>query len=83
MPPLATEDILKEEIEIKINELGILAENNKALILTEVDLQCLLYKKLSEINYLSELTETDDGYFTNKIHTEVSWLGATLKTLNL
>lgn len=29
--------------------------------------------KLSEIDYLSEISQTNDGFLTNKIHTEISW----------
>lgn len=64
---------LKNQIEEKIDELYNLAYENKALILTEVDLQCQLYMKLSEINLLNDISETDDGFTTNKIHTEISW----------
>jgi len=71
--PLATNDNLKHGIEIKIQNLFHEAHLNKALILTETDLQCQLYMKLNEINVLSEITDTDDGFLTNKIHTEISW----------
>ena len=71
--PLALIPNLKENIETKIEELADHAYEQKALILTETDLQCLLYKKLYEIDYLSEISETEDGYITNKIHTEISW----------
>ena len=64
---------LKDKIENKINELSLISINNKALILTETDLQCQLYNKLNEIKELSELSQTDDGFMTNKIHTEISW----------
>ena len=60
-------------IENKIQELFHLSQINKALILTETDLQCQLYMKLNEINYLAEISQTDDGFLTNKIHTEISW----------
>lgn len=71
--PLATNNELKNYIELKIGELYNEAFNNKALILTETDLQCQLYKKLSEIDYLNELSITNDHFYTNKIHTEISW----------
>jgi hypothetical protein len=71
--PLATDVNLKNTIEIKVEELFNLAEVNKALILTETDLQCHLYMKLNEINKLSEISYTNDGFLTNKIHTEISW----------
>jgi len=71
--PLASNNNLKNEIETKIQELFNATEINKALILTETDLQCHLYIKLSEIDYLSEVSQTNDGFLTNKIHTEISW----------
>ncbi len=71
--PLATDINLKNTIEMKVHELFELSEVNKALILTETDLQCHLYMKLNEINDLSEISQTDDGFLTNKIHTEISW----------
>ena len=71
--PLATNNNLKNAIENKIQELFDLSQINKALILTETDLQCQLYMKLNEINYLAETSQTDDGFLTNKIHTEISW----------
>lgn len=71
--PLATNNDLKNQIEAKIDELFHLAYENKALILTEVDLQCQLYMKLSEIDLLNDISETHDGFTTNKIHTEISW----------
>ncbi len=71
--PLSTNNNLKDEIENKINELSVIANQNKALILTETDLHCQLYMKLNEINLLSQLSPTHDGFYTNKIHTEISW----------
>ena len=71
--PLASNQNLKENIEVKIEELAQIAYEQKALILTETDLQCLLYKKLLEIDYLAEITPTNDNYLTNKVHTEISW----------
>lgn len=66
---------LRNEIESKVIELLTTLDDNKALVLTETDLQCQLYKKMSEINYLDELESTaDEPHFrTNKIHTEVTW----------
>ena len=73
--PLAENNNLKQNIEIKINELGTQAIQNKALILTETDLQCALYQKLYEIPLLRELEPTADvpSFLTHKIHTEISW----------
>ena len=70
---LATNNKLKNKIELKIKELADNATINKALILTETDLQCQIYKKLSEIKKLNKFSNTDDGFLTNKIHTEISW----------
>ena len=70
---LSTNQVLKDEIELKIKELADNATINKALILTETDLQCQIYKKLSEIEELNNFSNTDDGFSTNKIHTEISW----------
>ncbi len=69
---LATNNKLKNKIELKIKELADNATINKALILTETDLQCQIYKKLSEIKKLNKFSNTDDGFLTNKIHTEIS-----------
>lgn len=71
--PLATNNQLKNQIELKIGELANFATVNKALILTETDLQCQIYKKLSEIEDLNAFSNTNDGFLTNKIHTEISW----------
>lgn len=71
--PLATDSDLKMQIEIKIEELFNIAFLNKALILTETDLQCQLYLKLNEIDVLSQLSQTNDNYISSKIHTEISW----------
>jgi len=71
--PLATNENLKNQIENKINLLSQIATINKALILTETDLQCQLYMKLNEIEELNQLSLTNDGFMTNKIHTEISW----------
>ncbi len=64
---------LTDDIEQKINELGIEHRNNSGVILTETDLQCLIYKKLLEIDILGTLTDTQDGYKTYPVHTELSW----------
>lgn len=47
---------------------------NQALILTEDDLKCLLYRELSMIFGLSGRRKTQDtGVYGTPIHTEVSW----------
>lgn len=64
---------LMEDISAKIDELFVEISTNKAQVLTETDFQCLMYQKLSQIDLLSEIGSTRDGYFTNKIHTEISF----------
>jgi hypothetical protein len=64
---------LTDNIEQKINELKNEHQRNSGIILTETDLQCLLYKKLLEINVLGTLADTHDGYKTYPVHTELSW----------
>jgi hypothetical protein len=81
--PLASNQNLKENIEVKIEELAQIAYEQKALILTETDLQCLLYKKLLEIDYLAEITPTNDNYLTNKVHTEISWFDSNNSRLSI
>lgn len=72
---LCENDNLIKKIEEKIDELGFYFEQNKAVILTEMDLQCLVYKKLLEIKELSKIKQTSDiqKFKTHSIHTEVSW----------
>jgi hypothetical protein len=64
---------LRDNIEQKIHELENEHKLNSGIILTETDLQCLLYKKLLEINILGTLKATHDGYKTYPVHTELSW----------
>lgn len=71
--PLATNENLRNQIENRINLLSQIATDNKALILTETDLQCQLYMKLNEIEEVNQMSLTNDGFMTNKIHTEISW----------
>ncbi len=65
---------LLEEIEKQIDTLSQEYQRAQGLILTEDDLKCLLYGKLSEIPELWGYDNTmDDGIRANKIHCEVSW----------
>ncbi len=64
---------IEDEVRDKITELGNEYRANPGIILTETDMQCLLYKKLLEIDILSQLYDTKDGYKTYAIHTELSW----------
>lgn len=66
-------DGLRSDIEQKIHELGDEHQNYSGMILTETDLQCLLYKKLLEIELLGTLETTKDGHLTYPLHTELSW----------
>lgn len=66
---------LREEIEKKIDEIGEYYNENKAVILTETDLQCILYQKLLEIESLNQIerTNNEEDFKTHFVHTEVSW----------
>ncbi len=66
-------DDLINEIDEKIYELGDEHVLNPGVILTETDMQCLLYNKLLSIESLSQLSNTKDGYGTYSVHTELSW----------
>ncbi len=63
----------EDDIKNKIDELGSEYRTCPGIILTETDMQCLLYKKLLEIDILSLLYDTKDGYKTYAVHTELSW----------
>lgn len=45
------------------------------MILTETDLQCILYQKLLEIESLKKIEKTnnEEDFRTHYVHTEVSW----------
>lgn len=65
---------VKPIIEDKIKEIEEEYQQTQGLILTEDDLKCLIYKKLTEIPKLSKITRTEDTQIlANSIHTEVSW----------
>jgi hypothetical protein len=66
-------ELISTDIIIKINQLGEEYKTNPGIILTEADMQCLLYKKLLEIDILSQLYDTKDGYKAYAVHTELSW----------
>ncbi|MEJ2372902.1 MAG: hypothetical protein P8Y16_03760 [Sulfurimonas sp.] len=72
---LARNKYLKQQIEQKVDEIGEYYNANKGVILTETDLQCILYNKLLEIDILSKLEKTDntEEIYTHYVHTEVSW----------
>jgi len=72
--PNILSDALRAAIERKIAELETEYKRTQGLILTESDLKCLLYKKLSEIPELWGSSKTQDDYIkTNAIHTELPW----------
>lgn len=71
-------DILSRElrtiIEEKIAEIEREYQQIQGLILTEGDLKCLLYGKLSQVRWLAQPTDTEDpGIRANCVHTEVSF----------
>ena len=72
---ISTNKKLKKKIEKKIYEIGEYANKNKAVILTETDIQCILYNKLLEIDILSRLekTKNKEDIYTHYVHTEMSW----------
>lgn len=65
---------VKSPIEQKIREIGQNYQQAQGLILTEDDLKCLFYERLSQIQSLSNRARTQDRQITaSYIHTEVSW----------
>ena len=65
---------LKPNIETIIEGIHDIYKNNIGLILSEDDLKCLLFRKLSEINEISYLESTSDSnYKASYIHSEVPW----------
>ncbi len=64
---------IENDIKNKIEELGNEYKASPGIILTETDMQCLLYKKLLEINLLNKMYDSKDGYKTHVVHTELSW----------
>lgn len=65
---------LKAAIERKIIELETEYQHVQGLILTESDLKCLLYNKLSEISELHRRLKTQDEHIkANAVHTELPW----------
>ncbi len=66
-------ELIEEDINSKIQELANEYRANPGIILTETDMQCLLYKKFLEISILNTLDDSKDGYKTYAVHTELSW----------
>lgn len=72
---LHNDENLKRNIEVKLEELGEYYNQNKGVILTETDLQCILYNKLLEIPQLNriERTANNEEIYSHYVHTEISW----------
>lgn len=65
---------VKSVIENKIAEIEREYQQTQGLILTEDDLKCLIYNKLSQIPELWQRIETKDKHvFAKSVHSEVSW----------
>jgi len=65
----------RRSIETEVLNVGADLFNQKALILTESDLKCLIYKELTVIQSLETPNPnlTQDGFISSCIHTELSW----------
>src|SRR5689334_18728575 len=62
------------DIDVALYQLATEARRVKALILTESDLKCLIYKYLTEIPALSYSSPTiNPDILGIAVHTEVSW----------
>lgn len=69
-------NILCPQIENIFKEIETEYQTIKGLILTEDDLKCLLYKKLTSLPALSKPTPTQNGHILgSSVHAEVSWYG--------
>ncbi len=65
---------VRSAIEAKINCLAQEYRRHKALILTERDLQCQLYNRLSKIPLLAGNHQTADSGVTGpRVHADLSW----------
>lgn len=65
---------LRRRIELAIAQLGHEYRGTQGLILTEDDLKCLIYKKLSELGHLLLPRRTADDHINGvNLHSEVSW----------
>ena len=77
----ALNEYIEDKIKNKINELETEYISSPGMILTETDMQCLLYKKLLEIDILAQLYDTKDGYKAYAVHTELSWFDRNKKLM--
>lgn len=67
---------LRHEIERTVDELGQEFDRIKALILTEDDLKCLLFKRLSELPSLRHPQPTmNTRILASMVHAELPWYG--------
>ncbi len=65
---------LVNEIDIVLDEIEAQYQRVPGLILTEDDLKCVLYKKLTDLPALIAPSVTDDGIaLASTVHAEVSW----------
>ena len=65
---------LRREIEAAIAELGDEFRGHRALLLTEADLKCRLFQKLSSIPNLAGYHQTlDQGTSGSMVHAELPW----------
>lgn len=65
---------LRTEIEHALDQLSTDIKWAKALILTEDDLKCQVYKRLTELPSLNSLRRTmDPRIYTNMVHAELPW----------
>lgn len=72
--PTILSDEIRVAIEREIAELETEYQQTQGLILTESDLKCLLYNKLSKIPALSKNLNTEDKHIkANSVHTELPW----------
>ena len=64
---------LRGAIENKIDELAHAYDQNKGLILSEGDLKCHIFKKLTEITEFAEYSQTrNHGIKSIPVHSEIS-----------
>lgn len=63
-----------------IDQIEIEYRENQGLILTEDDLKCLIYLRLSQLDNLNKYEETlDKGIKANSVHAELSWYNSEKK----
>ncbi|HEX5733372.1 MAG TPA: hypothetical protein VF131_11115 [Blastocatellia bacterium] len=68
--------VLCPKIERIIDEIEQAYQNTQGLILTEDDLKCILYKKLTTLQELRRPVPTQDEHIlASYVHAEVSWYG--------